>query len=107
MGLADVKLITELTMTGLVAWWVFWTTRKTIPGMLETFRRELAEERQAIKELAAAVEKHSRILLVMMARLSNGSISALEQILDIPAPADCDELIAPKGGPNGKVPGKS
>jgi len=79
-----IKGFAELTMTGVVAWLVYWTFSRTFPRMAKDFQEQikqilmdfhgqLAEERQASRDLVAAVEKNSRLLVFLVAKIAGGA----------------------------------
>lgn len=78
-----IKSFAELTMTGVVAWLVWQTFSKTLPRMAKDFQEQLksilidfkdqlSEERKATNGIVSAVEKNSRLLVFLIAKIIGG-----------------------------------
>lgn len=84
----ELKLFTNLGMTGLVVWLVYWTVKVMFPRMVRDFRVDLREERSAIRELADQVSRNSKILLLLFAKQTKGDLDGLEEIFEVKNVAD-------------------
>ena len=67
--LAAIKVFAEIGMTGLVAWIVWWTFRKTFPSMLDTFKGQLAEERKQCVRCSEAMERLTGLIIRIYERV--------------------------------------
>lgn len=67
--LSLLKAGVEFVMTGLVVWIVWMMFKSVTPKMFEEFRNQIALERKQCSECSAAIERLSRILLLLVERL--------------------------------------